>query len=147
MSLTDDIRKDMFSASKSGNALESDILKMVLATVKNEEISKGESLSDESVIKVIRKESKKIEDSINEFSKMNRNDLVEKEKTQLEVLQKYLPALMDIKQVREIIKKVIVDTDAQGMKDMGKVMGLSMKELDGQADGNTVKDIVRELLS
>lgn len=147
MSLTDDIRKDMFSASKSGNALESDILKMVLATVKNEEISKRESLSDESVIKVIRKESKKIEDSINEFSKMNRNDLVEKEKTQLEVLQKYLPALMDIKQVREIIKKVIVDTDAQGMKDMGKVMGLSMKELDGQADGNTVKDIVRELLS
>lgn len=147
MSLTDDIRKDMFSASKSGNALESDILKMVLATVKNEEISKGESLSDESVIKVIRKESKKIEDSINEFSKMNRNDLVEKEKTQLEVLQKYLPALMDIKQVREIIKKVIVDTDAQGMKDMGKIMGLSMKELDGQADGNTVKDIVRELLS
>lgn len=147
MSLTDDIRKDMFSASKSGNALESDILKMVLATVKNEEIFKGESLSDESVIKVIRKESKKIEDSINEFSKMNRNDLVEKEKTQLEVLQKYLPALMDIKQVREIIKKVIVDTDAQGMKDMGKVMGLSMKELDGQADGNTVKDIVRELLS
>lgn len=147
MSLTDDIRKDMFSASKSGNALESDILKMVLATVKNEEISKGESLSDESVIKVIRKESKKIEDSINEFSKMNRDDLVEKEKTQLEVLQKYLPALMDIKQVREIIKKVIVDTDAQGMKDMGKIMGLSMKELDGQADGNTVKDIVRELLS
>lgn len=147
MSLTDDIRKDMFNASKSGNASESDILKMVLATVKNEEISKGESLSDESVIKVIRKESKKIEDSINEFSKMNRDDLVEKEKTQLEVLQKYLPALMDIKQVREIIKKVIVDTDAQGMKDMGKVMGLSMKELDGQADGNTVKDIVRELLS
>lgn len=147
MSLTDDIRKDMFSASKSGNALESDILKMVLATVKNEEISKGESLSDESVIKVIRKESKKIEDSINEFSKMNRDDLVEKEKAQLGVLERYLPALMDIKQVREIIKKVIVDTDAQGMKDMGKVMGLSMKELDGQADGNTVKDIVRELLS
>jgi len=147
MSLTDDIRKDMFNASKSGNALESDILKMVLATVKNEEISKGESLSDESVIKVIRKESKKIEDSINEFSKMNRDDLVEKEKAQLGVLERYLPALMDIKQVREIIKKVIVDTDAQGMKDMGKVMGLSMKELDGQADGNTVKDIVRELLS
>lgn len=147
MSLTDDIRKDMFNASKSGNASESDILKMVLATVKNEEISKGESLSDESVIKVIRKESKKIEDSINEFSKMNRDDLVEKEKAQLGVLERYLPALMDIKQVREIIKKVIVDTDAQGMKDMGKVMGLSMKELDGQADGNTVKDIVRELLS
>ncbi|MDX9739112.1 MAG: GatB/YqeY domain-containing protein [Candidatus Dojkabacteria bacterium] len=147
MSLTDDIRKDMFNASKSGNALESDILKMVLATVKNEEISKGESLSDESVIKVIRKESKKIEDSINEFSKMNRDDLVEKEKAQLGVLERYLPALMDIKQVREVVKKVIEDAGAEGMKDMGKVMGLSMKELDGQADGNTVKDIVRELLS
>ena len=147
MSLTDDIRKDMFNASKSGNTLESDILKMVLATVKNEEISKGESLSDESVIKVIRKESKKIQDSINEFTKMNRKDLVEKEKAQLEVLERYLPALMDIEQVREIIKKVIADTQAEGMKDMGKVMGISMKELDGQADGNTVKDIVGELLS
>ena len=147
MSLIDDIRKDMFNASKSGNTLESDILKMVLATVKNEEISKGESLSDESVIKVIRKESKKIQDSINEFTKMNRKDLVEKEKAQLEVLERYLPALMDIEQVREIIKKVIADTQAEGMKDMGKVMGISMKELDGQADGNTVKDIVGELLS
>ena len=147
MSLTDDIRKDMFNASKSGNTLESDILKMVLATVKNEEISKGESLSDESVIKVIRKESKKIQDSINEFTKMNRNDLVEREKAQLEVLGRYLPALMDITQVREIVKKVVADTQAKDMKDMGKVMGMAMKELDGKADGNTVKDIVGELLS
>ena len=147
MSLIDDIRKDMFNASKSGNVLESEILKMVLATVKNEEISKGEKLSDDSVIKVIRKESKKIEDSINEFTKMGRDDLVEKEKVQLEVLQKYLPALMDITQVREFVKKVIADSGAKDMKDMGKVMGMSMKELDGKADGNTVKEIVGELLS
>ena len=147
MSLIDDIRKDMFNASKSGNVLESEILKMVLATVKNEEISKGEALSDESVIKVIRKESKKVEDSINEFTKMNRNDLVEREKAQLEVLGRYLPALMDITQVREIVKKVVADTQAKDMKDMGKVMGMAMKELDGKADGNTVKDIVGELLS
>lgn len=147
MSLIDDIRKDMFNASKSGNVLESEILKMILAAVKNEEISKGEKLSDDSVIKVIRKESKKIEDSINEFTKMNRDDLVEKEKAQLEVLQRYLPALMDRDQVKEVVKKVIADTGVKDMKEMGKVMGISMKELDGKADGNTVREIVGELLS
>lgn len=147
MSLLEDIRKDMFSASKQGNALESEILKMVLATFKNEEISKGEALADEELLKVLRKESKKVQDSINEFSKMGRDDLVEKEKTQLEVLERYLPAMMDESKVREIVKDVISKSGAQDMRDMGRVMGMAMKELNGQADGNTVKNIVGELLS
>lgn len=147
MSLLEDIRKDMFSASKQGNALESEILKMVLATFKNEEISKGEALTDEELLKVLRKESKKVQDSINEFSKMGRDDLVEKEKTQLEVLERYLPAMMDESKVREIVKDVISKSGAQDMRDMGRVMGMAMKELNGQADGNTVKNIVGELLS
>ena len=147
MSLDQDIRKDMFNASKSGNVLESDILKMVLASVKNEEIEKGEKLKDEEIIKVIRKESKKIEDSINEYTKMNRMDLVEKEKVQLEILQKYLPALMEESAIREVVKKVITESNASSLKDMGLVMGIAMKELNGKADGNTVKNIVQELLS
>jgi len=147
MSLDQDIRKDMFSASKSGNVLESDILKMVLASVKNEEIEKGEKLKDEEIIKVIRKESKKIEDSINEYTKMNRTDLVGKEKVQLEILNKYLPALMEESQIKEVVQRVIAQCNATGMKDMGKVMGMSMKELEGKADGNTVKNITQQLLS
>ena len=147
MSLLEDIRKDMFSASKAGNTSESEILKMVLAVVKNEEISKEEKLTDDEIVKVLRKESKKVQDSINEFTKMNRNDLVEKEKSQLEVLERYLPALLDESKVREIVKKAIEISKAQDMRDMGKVMGIAMKELNGQADGNKVREIVQELLS
>ena len=147
MSLLEDIRKDMFSASKAGNTSESEILKMVLAVVKNEEISKGEKLTEEEIVKVLRKESKKVQDSINEFTKMNRNDLVEKEKSQLEVLERYLPALLDESKVRGIVKKAIEISKAQDMRDMGKVMGIAMKELNGQADGNKVREIVQELLS
>lgn len=147
MSLVEDIRKDMFNASKLGNTSESDILKMALATVKNEEISKGEKLTDEEVIKVLRKESKKVEDSISEYTKMGRDDLVSKEKEQYEVLQKYLPALMDQSQVEEVVKKVIQSTGATTQKEMGKVMGMVMKELNGKADGNIVREIVQRLLS
>ena len=147
MSLLEDIRKDMFSASKQSNTVESDILKMVIAVIKNEEISKGEKLTEEEILKVLRKESKKVQDSINEFTKMGRDDLVAKERVQLEVLNRYLPAMLDESKVREIVKGVISKSGAQDMRDMGRVMGMAMKELNGQADGNTVKDIVSELLS
>lgn len=147
MSLLENIRTDMFNATKAGNVDESQILKMVIATVKNEEIAKGESLSDDEVVKVLRKESKKIQDSIDQFTKMGRVDLLEKEEVQLNVLKKYLPQSMEESKVREIVLKVIADSNASGMKDMGKVMGIAMKEINGQADGNTVKNIVSELLS
>jgi uncharacterized protein YqeY len=147
MSLLEDIRKDMFSASKQSNTVESDILKMVIAVIKNEEISKGEKLTEEEILKVLRKESKKVQDSINEFTKMGRDDLIAKEKVQLEVLERYLPAMLDESKVREVVKEVISKSGAQDMKDMGRVMGMAMKELNGQADGNTVRDIVSELLS
>ncbi len=137
----------MLNATKAGNVDESQILKMVIATVKNEEITKGESLSDDEVLKVLRKESKKIQDSIDQFTKMGRVDLLEKEEIQLNVLQKYLPQLMDDSKVRDIVKQAIADSNASGMKDMGKVMGIVMREVNGQADGNTVKNIVGELLS
>lgn len=147
MSLLEDIRKDMFSASKQSNTVEADILKMVIAEIKNEEISKGEKLTEEEILKVLRKESKKVQDSINEFTKIGRDDLVAKEKAQLEVLNRYLPAMLDESKVREVVEGVISKSGAQDMRDMGRVMGMVMKELNGQADGNTVKDIVSELLS
>jgi uncharacterized protein YqeY len=147
MSLLEDIRKDMFSASKQSNTVEADILKMVIAVIKNEEISKGEKLTEEEILRVLRRESKKVQDSINEFTKMGRDDLIAREKVQLGVLNRYLPAMLDESKVREVVKGVISKSGAQDMKDMGRVMGMAMKELNGQADGNTVKDIVSELLS
>lgn len=147
MSLVEDIRKDMFNASKAGNVSESEILKMALAAIKNEQIATGETLTDEAILKILRREAKKIEDSILEFNKMGRNDLVEKEQKQLEVLQRYLPALMTSDQIKEVVSAKITELGITDKKEMGKVMGSVMKELNGKADGNEVRNIVQSMLS
>ena len=147
MSLTQDIRKEMFEASKVGNTKEADILKLVLADIKNEEISTGGTLTDEQVLKVLRKQKKRVQDSIEGFTKMNREDLISKEKEQLQVLERYLPAQMSEEDITKVVKKVIEESNATSLKDMGMIMGKSMKELGDGADGNIVRNIVQGLLS
>lgn len=147
MSLLENIHEDMIDATRKGDTERSEILKMMFASVKNEEIDAGKTLSDDEVIKILRKESKKIQDSIDQFNKMNRLDLVHKEELQLNVIKEYLPELMEESQIKEIAMRVIKENNVQGIKDMGKVMGIVMKEINGQADGNTVRNIVSQLLS
>ncbi len=147
MSLVDNIRKDMFEEAKSGNSIHSDILKLVLADIKNEEISLGKELGDDDVIKVLRKQEKKVKDSISEFTKMNRQDLIDREKEQLTVIERYLPALMSEEDILKVATQVINQNNFSGMQSMGIAMGMVMKELNGKADGNTVKNIVQSLLS
>lgn len=147
MSLVDTLRKDMFQASKEGLVDKSDILKMAIASIKNAQIEVEEELTDAEIQKILRKEVKKIKDSIEQFEKMGRQDLVEKEELQLEVLNSYLPELLSEDDVKKIVESKIKELGASSMKDMGKVMGVVMKELDGKTDGNTVKTIVQELLS
>lgn len=147
MSLLETLRKDMISATKAGDSEKSQVLKMVLATVKNEQIVAQKELEEKEVEKILRKESKKIEDSISQYKKMERGDLVEKEKKDLEIINNYLPELMSEDKVEEVVKVKIEELGAKDMRDMGRVMGVVMKELDGKADGKTVKDIVQELLS
>jgi len=137
----------MFQASKDGDVNKSDILKMALASIKNAQIEVEEELSDTDIEKILRKEVKKVKDSIEQFEKMGREDLLSKEKSQLEVLESYLPELMGEDEVRKVVEKKIDELGAKDMKDMSKVMGVVMKELDGKTDGNTVKNIVQELLS
>lgn len=147
MSLVDTLRKDMFEASKKKEVEKSDILKMALASIKNAQIDAEEELKDVDIEKILRKEVKKINDSIEQFGKMGRDDLIEKEKLQLGVIESYLPELMSEDDVRRVVEEKIKELNAQDMRDMGKVMGVVMKELDGKTDGNTVKNIVQSLLS
>ena len=146
MSLLETLRKDMILATKEKNVSKMDILKMALATLRNEEIAQGKELTDLDVEKVLRKEVKKIEESIEQFGQMGREDLVKKEKEQLGYLEEYLPELMPEEEVEKIVKGKIEEVGAQGMSDMGKVMGIVMKEISGKADGNLVKQIVQKYL-
>ncbi len=146
MSLLETLRKDMFSATKEGKSTKADILKMAIAAIKNAEIEKGGALDDKEIVKVLRKEVKKIQDSIAQFTTMGRQDLVDRETKQLEVLQEYLPKQMSEEEIKKVVKAKIVELEAEGMKDFGKVMGVVMKEIAEQAEGGIVKDIIESLL-
>lgn len=146
MSLLENIRKDMLDASKQGDDITVDILKLVIADIRNEQIALDKELTDEDVLKVLRKQEKKIKDSIEQYTKMERDDLVSRESAQLKVIEKYLPSLMSEDEITKIVSRVIADTNASGIQSMGLVMGSVMKELNGKADGNLVKDIVGKLL-
>lgn len=147
MSLLETIKKDMIEASKKGDVDSTNILKLAISSIKNEEIAKGSKLSDEEILKVLRKEESKIKDSIAEFTKMGRKDLIERESRQLKVISSYLPNLMSREEIEKVVSKAVADTHAEGLKSMGAVMGIVMKELNGKADGSVVKEVVQEFLS
>jgi len=136
----------MFSASKESNTEKADILKMAMASIKNAQLASEEELSDADMEKILRKEVKKVQDSITQFTQMGRNDLAEREKHQLEVLEQYLPKQMSEEDVEKVVKAKVEELKPEGMRDMGKVMGAVMKEIGGNADGNVVREMVQKHL-
>lgn len=106
----------------------------------------GTELTEEMEIKMIQKLTKQRQDSLDIFVKQNREDLADIERAELEVLKRYLPEQMSEDDIKVIVSKIIADTGADGMKDMGKVMGMVSKELAGKADGKTISSIVKALL-
>ena len=117
MSLIDTLRKDMFGAIKDGLKDESEILKMALASIKNAQVASGEELTDKDVQKILRDQVKKIKEAIEQFEKMQREDLVAKETAQLEVLQSYLPQQMSEDEVRKVVEAKIKELNDQQIPD------------------------------
>ena len=146
MSLIDTFRKDMISATKDGNTDKLDILKLALASMINAQKAASEELKDVDFEKILKKEVNKVKDSIGQFSAIGRMELADREKRQLEVLESYLPKEMSSEDVAKIVKRIISEIKPEGSKDMGRVMGVVMKEVAGKADGNVVKEIVLEHL-
>ena len=136
----------MLEAVKSDEKGKGQTLKMAIAAIKNAQIESEEQLKDKDIEKILRKETKKIEDSIEQYKKMGRDDLVQKEQKDLSIINKYLPQLMSEDEVSKIVEKKIMELEANSMGDMGKVMGAVMQVLEGKADGNKVKDIVQSKL-
>jgi len=125
------------------------VLRMLLSAVGYFEIQKGGAnyeATDEDVLAVIQKEAKQHKDSIKQFTAGGRQDLVEKEARELELLQRYLPAQMDEDDVRKLVSEAISQTGATSPSDRGKVMGALMPKVKGKADGGLVSRIVREEL-
>lgn len=149
MSLQEQLVNDMKEAMKSGDSVKVSTIRMLKAAIKNKEIEKGGTsykLSDKETLEVIVTAIKQRKDSIEQFTKGNRQDLADKEKKELEILQAYMPPQMSDEDVKAEVKKAIAETSASSQKDMGKVMKVLMPRIAGRADGAVVNRIVRELI-
>ena len=147
MSLIDQINDDLKAAMKKGDKFRTQTLRSLKSAIKYEEIEAGHELDDQDVQAVIAKQAKQRRDSISEFKKGGRDDLVEAEEAELAVLENYLPAQMSDEEIRAKAETVIAELGVSNMNGMGQVMKQLMAQLKGQADGKVVNQIVRELLS
>jgi len=145
--LADKILKDYQEAMKAKDALKSTLLSSLRAEITNACMrEKKDKLDDNGIIAVIRKQIKQHQDSIEQFKKGERQDLVVKESRELAVLEGYLPQQLSADEVKKIIDEVITAVGAQGIKDMGKVMKEVMAKTAASADSKLVSDLVRERL-
>ena len=147
MSLETQIREDMNNALKTGQKDKLSTLRTALAQIKDERINKRADLSDDDVITVLTRAVKSRKDSITMYEQGGRQDLVDKEKAEVELLQSYLPEQMSEEDVKKIVSEIVESSGATDIKDIGKVMGPAMAKLKGKADGKLVQQIARSLLS
>ena len=146
MSLFDTIQSDMYAAMKSGDKHKTGTLRIALSTLKDKKIEKREDLTDMEAIKIIQNLVKQRKEAADIYKESGRNDLMDNENAELEILNTYLPQMMSEDDLRILIKKVVEDTGALNLSDIGKVMPEVMKQSAGKADGKMAKSIVRDLL-
>lgn len=151
MAIQEQIRADLKQAMKNKEKDRLNVLRSLKSKILEKEISErkdGEaSLSDEQVVEVLMKAAKQRKESIEQFREGDRDDLVAKEQKELEIIESYLPEMLSEVEIRDIAKQKIKELEAENMADMGKVMGVMMKELKGQAEGSLVSKVVKEELS
>jgi uncharacterized protein YqeY len=136
--------KTMMKAKEAQNLI---TIRMLLAAIKQKEVDERIELTDVDVIAIVQKMLKQRKDSIQQFSDAGRDDLVEKEQAEVEVISKYMPEQLDEAEITAIVEAVISETGADSMKDMGKLMGVLKPKLDGKADMSFVNQIIRKKLS
>jgi len=160
--LKDDLQKELNDALKSGNQLKRLVLSLLMTAIKNRELAKRQQLTktvteiaelekqsqltDGEVLEVIANETKKRREAIEQFRAGGREDLAQKEKSEMDILAEYLPEQASEEEVRAEVQKAIADLNGQGLKDMGKVIGTVMAKLKGRAEGGMVSKIAKEFL-
>lgn len=147
MNLIDQIREDLKEALKAKDGTKVSVLRFLLAGIGNREIDKREPLNEEEILAEVASSVKRHRESIEAFKNGGRQDLVDKEEAELTILLQYLPEQLPDGEVRRIAEEVIHLVGAASPGDIGKVMKELMPRIKGRAEGRTVNEIVRELLS
>lgn len=147
MTLKETFMEEMKNAMREKDTMKKNVVTMVRAAIKQYEVDNRVELDDEGVTEIIAKEVKKRRDSLPEYEKSGRDDLIAMLNEEINYLAKYLPEQMSEDEIREVVKSVIAETGAAGMKDMGKVMGAVIAKTKGRADGKVINGIVKECLN
>jgi len=145
--MLDQLQEELKIAMKAGEKAEMMGLRNIIGKIKAAQIDKGETLTNEESLKILKTAAKQLKESIDQYQKGGRDDLAEKEAFELTLLEKYLPEQLSEEHIRQTVKNIVRNTGAGSMQDMGKVMGATMQELAGSADGKIVQKIVQEELS
>lgn len=149
MPLKEQLTTDLTAAMRAGEEVRKSTLRMLISAIKNAEVAGNErkELTDDQVMQVIGKQVKQRKESIDEFQKAGRQDLVDKETAEMVILQAYMPEQMGRDEIAAEVRKVIEEVGAKGQADKGKVMQVLMPRLSSKAEGREINAVVTELLS
>ena len=149
--LTQKIRTDMTAAMKARDSLKVDTLRGAMSAFTNELVAKGrkptEELADNDAVTVLKRLAKQRKEATEQYEKGGRAELAEKEKTELKIIEEYLPQMASREEIEKVVRTKMAGIDASDKAAAGKLTGVVMKEFAGRADGNDVKEIVASLLN
>ena len=146
MSLLQNITDEMYLAMKSGDKDKANTLRTLISKLKDQQIKLRKDISDEEALKIIKTLVKQRKESAEIYSKAGRKELAEKENFEISILDNYLPKLMSEEDVLSLIKKIVNETNAKDLSDIGKVMPLVMQRGKGKVDGKIANRILRSIL-
>ncbi|WP_234121428.1 GatB/YqeY domain-containing protein [Clostridium hydrogenum] len=147
MSLKEKLQQDWKDALKSGDKFKANIISMARAAVLQVEKTDGEKVDDPKVVEILSREIKQRREALVEFEKGNRQDLIDKANSEIEILMNYLPQQLTEDEIKSVINDAAASIGANNMKDMGKLMGAVVPKTKGRADGTLVSKLVKEFLN
>ena len=145
--LKEKLLNDLKESMKEKDLIRKNTVQLIRSSILQIEKDKEIEVTDEQIIEIIAKEAKKRKDAAQDFEKSGREDLINQNNKELEILTSYLPKQLDIEEIENIVKDIIKESGATSMKDMGIVMKTAKEKIGASADGKTISDVVKKLLS
>lgn len=144
--LKEKLLEDLKNSMKEKDEIRKNAIQMVRAAILQVEKDNGITLEDDKIVEIIAKEVKKRKDSLSDYEKSGRQDLISQIQEEIKILTVYLPEQLSTEEIKKIVSEVISKTGATSIKDMGKVMKASKEKIGAAADGKTINEVVKELL-
>ena len=147
MTLKDTLMNDLKESMKNKDQVRKSVVTLVRSAIKQKEVDERVELSDDDILDIISKQLKQRKDALEEFKKVQRDDLVEETEKEISILMGYLPEQLTDEELHAIVSETINQVGATTMKDMGKIMGVVMPKVKGKADGKRINEVAKQILN